>query len=129
MPKFLLFAAADFTATYGPLSAGEPIAEIQTNLELGELSSLIRTRHLIHVESDEDQADGSAVEGTAEDAEQRELKTLLESRHAKVFATAGINTVAELAAWLAEGNEPHTLNGITKETQVTILAATGLTLP
>lgn len=124
MPKFTVIATGNFSASCGPVAAGEPIAEIETNLELGELTSLIRTRNLIHVES-EGPDDGSDVQ----DPESRQLKDLLETRHAKVFATAGINTVGDLAAWLAQGNQPHTLNGITKETQVTILAATGLSLP
>ena len=74
MMRHVLIATADFHTSAGPVTAGEPIAMIETELELGQISSLLRARHLVTVETEdldpplESEADATANDGPSDPA-------------------------------------------------------------
>lgn len=143
-----VIATRDFQSSAGLHVAGTIVAEINTAMTSGELASILRTRADVTVESDAeeqtaddvDDADADHSETQAQsqtpgddqspDPLTRPLADLIESKPAKLLADndPSINTVGELAAWIALGNRPSQVSGIGPATESEILDATELKL-
>lgn len=146
MKTLTLIATRDYQSNAGKFhAAGTVLATIVSDLSTGELAQELfsRTNSTFEVSQnkfeeliDNLQTAGPVAEEVAEQITQKLvgedttlLSTLIEGRPARLFAKAGVRTIAELAAWIAEGNRPSDIVGIGDTIEAEILNATGFVLP
>ncbi|TWU66459.1 hypothetical protein [Crateriforma conspicua] len=88
-----IVANADLNCSAGKVSAGDAIAMIETDLEVGELVSLLRRSDMTTVVGERDQADGNQDDGEpdAEDADPPAAMTVDSPETAQVKPTDKID--------------------------------------
>ena len=159
--SFHLIATQRFEASGNVYSPGETVAEIDSNLSPGELSSLMRTGDKIFVSdqsiptpeiqpapeaepeadvpekwidpnpaADQPEAQPETETVAAPDPADVFLTTILDDNTIELLATIEppIETVADLADWIAAGNRPSQINGLGPKTEKKVLELTGLSL-
>lgn len=108
------------TPTAEPTGDDTPDGDLDTSTEATTDASTSETTG-----NDDNSGDGEP------DPDNRLLSDLIESRPLKLLAALDppVTTVAELAAWMADGNLPRQISGIAETTEAEVLEATGLALP
>lgn len=158
MKTLTVVATSDFNVGQQAFAAGELVATIQTDLEVGELTSLLRNASMVAVQTEyEPEAKKpkkqvttktpDATVSPANDApgvnavvapndansvpegDQRELSTVIDKKSARLlYEQADLTTVDDLRKWLAAGNDPVAINGIGNSMAAKLLEDTGLSV-